>query len=146
MGICQLCNVNKRVIFKSTMCKIQDRDTNNVFFCGDRKNNVYIINTNMLYEYKIACLSAFDDQTNLCHRRAHTPLLEASQVFEVTWPSERPPKNIRLPCWALFWWNTLDFVSQIIGALHYQRNQDHQDSMGKKKFQEVPHQLQKQLQ
>lgn len=82
LSISKLCDVNKRVLFESSMCKIQDRDTNNVFFCGDRKNNVYIINTIELYEYKIACLSALDDKIILCHRKAQTHLLEASQVLK----------------------------------------------------------------
>lgn len=47
------------------MYKIQDRDTNKALCCGNRKNNVYIINTNELDEYKIACLWTVDDHTNL---------------------------------------------------------------------------------
>lgn len=51
------------------MCKIQDRDTNEVLFCGNRKNNIYIVNTIELDDSRIIYPSGIDDQTNLWHRR-----------------------------------------------------------------------------
>lgn len=47
---------NKKVIFESSMCKIIDRETNEVLFYGDRKNNIYINNTVDLDNSKIKCL------------------------------------------------------------------------------------------
>lgn len=36
----------KKLFLNNLFSKIQDRNTNEVLFCSNRKNNVYIINTN----------------------------------------------------------------------------------------------------
>lgn len=51
------------------MWKIINGGTIKVLFCGDKKNNVYIINTCDLDNSKIEYHSTVEDQTQLWHRR-----------------------------------------------------------------------------
>lgn len=64
LSISQLCDVNKRVLFESSNCLIKDGDTNEVLFCERRIDNVYVVTTNDLDDFKVAYLSVIDDQTS----------------------------------------------------------------------------------
>ena len=64
-----MCDTNKRVIFEPSKCFIHDLSTNEVFFEGERKSNMYVVNTNTLHDSKLDCLAVIEDTTNLWHRR-----------------------------------------------------------------------------
>lgn len=81
LSICQLCDVKKRVIFVSSMCKFIYGKNNEVLFCGDWKINVYIINTCDLDNSKLECLSTIEDQVNYDIKG----LVISTKSFSSTW-------------------------------------------------------------
>lgn len=48
VSVSQLCDANKRAFFESSTCLIKVGDTNEVLFCGNRRDNVHIVTTNDL--------------------------------------------------------------------------------------------------
>ena len=69
LSIIQLCDKGFKVIFESSHCIVQNRNTNKISFIGRRIDNIYVTNLDNISSTSIKCLASLNDESSLWHRR-----------------------------------------------------------------------------
>ncbi|RCU34761.1 hypothetical protein DVA81_18875, partial [Acinetobacter baumannii] len=69
LSISQFCDNGFKVLFESNQCTIQDSETSKVMFTGQRHGSLYALNLDELFDQKINCFTALENDAWLWHRR-----------------------------------------------------------------------------